>query len=139
MEISQHHKTALLFGASGLVGNQCLLQLLGHPAYRKVISFGRRKLELEHPRLEQHVINFDNLEKYGSLFKGHDLFSCLGTTMSKAGSREAFFRVDFTYAYESARLAVANGASQLLLVSSVGADPESLFFYTRVKGELESA
>ncbi|MCB0595845.1 MAG: oxidoreductase [Lewinellaceae bacterium] len=139
MEITQHHKTALLFGASGLVGGQCLHQLLEHPAYRKVISFGRRKLEVEHPQLEQHVIDFDRLEEYAGLLKGHDLYSCLGTTMAKAGSRKAFFRVDFTYAFESARLAASQGARQLLLVSSVGASPEALFFYPRVKGELEAA
>ncbi len=139
MEISRHHKTALLFGASGLVGNQCLHQLLEHPAYRKVISFGRRLLEVEHPRLEQHIIDFNHLEDYAGLLRGNDLYSCLGTTLAKAGSRAAFYRVDYAYAYESARLAAANGASQLLLVSSVGASPDSLFFYTRVKGELEKA
>ncbi|MCB0546034.1 MAG: NAD(P)H-binding protein [Phaeodactylibacter sp.] len=139
MEISQHHKTALLFGASGLVGNQCLHQLLEHPAYHKVISFGRRKLDVEHPQLEQHVIDFSRLEEYAPLLKGHDLYSCLGTTMARAGSREAFFKVDYTYAFESARLAAANGVNQLLLVSAVGADPDALFFYSRVKGELESA
>ena len=139
MEISQHHKTALIFCASGLVGGECLRQLLEHPAYRKVISFGRRRLEVEHSRLEQHIIDFSRLEEYAGLLKGHDLYSCLGTTMARAGSRKAFFRVDFTYAYDSARLAVENGVRQLLLVSSVGANPDSLFFYTRLKGELEAA
>lgn len=139
MEISQHHKTALIFGASGLVGGQCLHQLLQHPSYRKVVSFGRRKLDMEHPQLEQHAIDFNRLEDYAPLLKGHDLFSCLGTTMAKAGSREAFYKVDYTYAYESARLAAENGVNQLLLVSAVGADPDSLFFYSRVKGELEAA
>lgn len=89
--------------------------------------------------MEQHIIDFGRLEDYAGLLKGHDLYSCLGTTMARAGSRKAFFRVDFTYAYESARLAAANGARQLLLVSSVGANPDSLFFYTRLKGELEAA
>ena len=89
--------------------------------------------------MEQHILDFGRLEDYAGLLKGHDLYSCLGTTMARAGSRKAFFRVDFTYAYESARLAAANGARQLLLVSSVGANPDSLFFYTRLKGELEAA
>lgn len=139
LEISQHHKTALLFGASGLVGNQCLHQLLEHPAYSRVIAFGRRRLEVEHPHLEQHIIDFDRLEDYAPLLRGNDLYSCLGTTLARAGSREAFYRVDYTYAYETARLAADNGVGQLLLVSSVGADPDSLFFYTRVKGQLEEA
>ncbi|MCB9291814.1 MAG: oxidoreductase [Lewinellaceae bacterium] len=139
MEISQHHKTALLFGATGLVGSQCLRQLLEHPAYRQVVTFGRRPLDVEHPRLKHHTIDFGRLDDYAGLLRGHDLYSCLGTTMARAGSREAFYRVDYTYAYEPARLAAANGVNQLLLVSSVGADPESLFFYSRVKGELEAA
>jgi len=139
MEITQHHKTALLFGASGLVGGYCLQQLLKHPAYQKVHSFGRRKLDLAHPALEQHVIDFDQLEGYKALFLGQDVFSCLGTTMAKAGSKDAFRKVDFTYAIETARLSAEQGASQLMLVSSAGADTDSLFFYSRVKGEVERA
>lgn len=139
MEVIKNNKTALLFGATGLVGSQCLKQLLEHPAYKKVITFGRRKVSLNHERLEQHIIDFDKLEDYKGLFKGHDLFSCLGTTMANAGSKEAFYKVDFTYAYESARLAAENGVNQILLVSSVGADPDSMIYYSKVKGEIERA
>jgi uncharacterized protein YbjT (DUF2867 family) len=139
MEIIKHKKTALVFGASGLVGGFVLRQLLAHPAYRRVISFGRRELDIDGEGLEQHIINFDNADAYEHLMQGQDVFSCLGTTMAKAGSKEAFYKVDFTYAYETAKAAAAAGANQLLLVSSVGADPDSLFFYSRVKGELEAA
>ncbi len=139
MEIRQHKKTALLLGASGLVGRQCLQQLLGHRAYHKVHSIGRRLLEVEHPKLEQHVVDFAQLSGYSHLFRGNDLFSCLGTTMAKAGSKEAFYKVDFTYAYESARLAAENKVGQLLLVSSVGADVDYPFYYSQVKGQLEEA
>lgn len=139
LEIVQHKKTALLFGATGLIGGHCLRQLLEHPAYQKVVIFTRRSIGLEHPRLEEHLIDFSRLPEYGPLIHGHDLFSCLGTTMAKAGSREAFFQVDYRYALESARLASGNGVGQLLLVSSVGASRDSLFFYSRVKGELEDA
>lgn len=139
VEITKNNKTAILFGATGLVGGHCLRQLLVHPAYKKVIAIGRRKLKLSHEKLQQHVIDFDKLEDYSHLIKGHDLFSCLGTTMSKAGDKEAFYKVDFTYAYESARMALKNGANQVLLVSSVGADSDSMFYYPRVKGELEEA
>jgi uncharacterized protein YbjT (DUF2867 family) len=139
MEISQHKKTALLFGASGLVGGYCLDHLLRHPAYHKVHSFGRRELDKKHPKLQQHIIDFDQLEGYGELFIGQDVYSCLGTTMAKAGSKEAFRKVDYTYVLDSARLAAERGASQLMLVSSVGADEDALFFYSQVKGEIEAA
>ncbi len=139
MEITHHKKTALLFGATGLVGSHCLAQLLEHPAYHKVITFTRKPLEAEHPRLEQHVIDFKRLEEYADLIRGNDLFSCLGTTMAKAGSKQAFYEVDYTYAQVSARIACENGVGQLLLVSSVGADRNALFFYSRVKGALEDA
>ncbi len=139
MEITQHQKTAVVLGASGLVGGHCLQQLLGHSAYGKVVSLGRRKLGFAHPKLSQEIVDFMRLEDFAPLFEGQDVFSCLGTTMAKAGSKAAFYEVDFTYAYETARLAREAGANQLLLVSSVGADADSLFYYSRVKGELETA
>lgn len=101
--------------------------------------FVRRPLGINHPKLEEHLADFNRLKDYGPLIQGNDLFSCLGTTMAQAGSKEAFFRVDYHYALESARLAAEHGAGQLLLVSAVGAHKDSLFFYSRVKGELERA
>lgn len=139
MEIIKNNKTAILFGASGLVGGQCLHQLLEHPAYKKVISIGRRQLDIEHERLEQHVIDFDTLDAYKHLIQGHDLFCCLGTTMANAGNKEAFYKVDFTYVFQTASLAAKNGVNQILLVSSVGADPDSFIYYSKVKGEIEKA
>lgn len=139
MEISKHHKTAILFGATGLVGGYCLDFLLQHKAYHKVVVFTRRKLRKEHDKLVQHVIDFDKLPQYRNLIKGNDLYISLGTTMAKAGSRKAFFKVDYTYAYQAARMAADNGVGQLLLVSSVGADRNSMFFYSKVKGLLEDA
>ena len=139
MEIIKHQKTALVLGGSGLVGGFVLQQLLDHPAYKRVISLGRRELGLEGEGLEQHVIDFDNLKACQEFMQAQDVFSCLGTTMAKAGSKADFYKVDYTYAYESAKLAAEAGANQLMLVSSVGADPDSLFFYTRVKGELSEA
>lgn len=139
MEITQDKKTALLTGATGLVGSYCLRFLLEHNAYQKVVVFTRRPLEITHPKLVQHVIDFDQMEDYQELMKGQDFFSCLGTTMAKAGNKEAFYKVDFVYAYKMAQLMAANKVNQLLLVSAVGADPEAAFFYSRVKGELEDS
>lgn len=139
MEIQKDKKTAILLGATGLVGGQLLQQLLEHPAYGRVVVLSRRPLKEVSPRLQVHLVDFDRPADFAHLLKGEDLFCALGTTIKKAGSKEAFYQVDYTYTFEVAQAARKNGTAQLMLVSSVGADPDSLFFYTRVKGELEEA
>jgi uncharacterized protein YbjT (DUF2867 family) len=139
MEISKSEKTALVLGATGLVGTFLVDQLLAHPAYAKVRILVRSRLPREHPRLEQQLVDFDHLDRYRKLFKVQDLFLCLGTTLAKAGSKEAFRKIDYGYNFTAAELAAEQGANQVLLVSSVGADAEALFFYAQVKGELEAA
>ena len=135
--INNSHKTALLIGASGLVGGFCLSQLLESPHYDKVKIFVRKSVQHYHIKLEQYVIDFDNLLNYKHLLVGDDLFCCLGTTMKIAGSKEAYFKVDYSYTLNVAKIAVTNGTKQVMLVSSVGADSSSIFFYNKVKGHLE--
>ncbi|MFK7932599.1 MAG: NAD(P)H-binding protein, partial [Saprospiraceae bacterium] len=139
MEIIKGDKTALVFGATGLIGSHLVEQLLRHNSYQKVKVFVRREMKIKHPKLVQHIIDFDKLLDYADLIEGDDLFCALGTTRAKAGSKEAFFKVDFTYVYEAARIGLSQGINQFLLVSSVGADPSSFFYYSQVKGEIEKA
>lgn len=139
MEIVASRKTALLLGATGLVGHQLLNGLLDHAAYSRVIAPTRRSLHRGHEKLENPLVNFDKLARYPELFRCQDVFIALGTTIKKAGSEEAFRRVDHDYIVEAARLARRGGANQCLLVSSAGADSESRFFYNRVKGQTEEA
>lgn len=139
MEISVGKKTAVLVGATGLVGGHLLNYLLSSPSYSKVVVLGRKKLDVSSDKLIQHKINFDKYGSYAPLVKGDDLFIALGTTMAKAGSREAFRKVDYTYVLNISRAASDNGVNQLLVVSSVGANPDALVYYTRVKGEIEEA
>lgn len=139
MELTKSSKTALLFGATGLVGNELLHQLLNERAYSKVIAPTRRPHHLKDAKLENPIVDFNELEKYGDRWPCHDVYICLGTTIKKAGSKEAFRRVDFDFIVKAAVVAKAGGANQCLLVSSVGADSDSMFFYTRVKGETEKA
>ena len=132
-------RTALLLGATGLVGGHCLDLLLADATYEAVVTLGRRPLRRSHPKLTHHVVDFDRLADAASLIEAHDVFCCLGTTMKKAGSKEAFRKVDFDYPVATARIAAANGAEQYLLVSALGASARSRFFYNRVKGEVEQA
>lgn len=138
METQQKNAgTALVLGATGLVGGQLVRLLLADGAYEQVRIFVRRKPELQHPRLQVHIVDFDRPETWQQELKGTVLFSTLGTTLRQAGSQEAQYRVDYTYQYEAARAAANNGVGTYVLVSSAGADAQSRFFYSRIKGELD--
>src|SRR5580704_3378607 len=130
--------TALIVGATGLVGSCCLDALLESGAYEHVIVFTRRPLGREHPRLIETIVDFAKLAEMEP-FPPADVFCALGTTMAKAGSQYAFLKVDFEYPSVIAERSAAAGAKQFMLVSSVGADPKSGNFYLRVKAELEKA
>jgi len=132
-------KTALLAGATGLIGSTLLPLLLASDRYAKVIVVGRRPVSLSHPKLTQVVTDLGQLEAERLRLIADDVYCCLGTTIRQAGSREAFYRVDFLYVVQLAALTAANFAAQFLVVSSLGADVESRFYYSRVKGEMEEA
>lgn len=132
-------RSALVLGATGLVGDHCLELLLEDDRYSRVRVLTRRPLTRRHRKLEVFQVDFEALEERPELFRVDDVFCCLGTTMARAGSEAAFRRVDHDYPVQAAELAVAEGADQFLLVSAIGADPQSSIFYNRVKGEVEVA
>lgn len=132
-------KTAIIIGASGLVGKELTKQLLNNEAYSEIHILVRKELDLKHTKLFQHVIDFDNINRYANLIKGDDAFCCLGTTMKIAGSKEAFYKVDYEYVNNFARLAFQNGVKHFAMVSSMGANAESSVYYSKVKGEIEKA
>ena len=133
-------RTALIAGATGLVGGHCLELLLAEPGYAQVIALVRRALSVSHPKLEQRITDFERLGAAGAPFPApDDVFCCLGTTMKQAGSKAAFRLVDFTYVVSLANRALGQGATQFLLVSALGANPKSPIFYYQVKGEAEEA
>lgn len=130
--------SALLLGATGLVGGHVLDLLLDDPAYGRVVVLGRRPVAREHPKLEQHVADLGRPEEHADLFRVDDVFCCLGTTIRAAGSQAAFRRVDHDYVVNAARVAAAAGARRYLLVTAAGAGRGSRFFYSRVKGDAEA-
>jgi uncharacterized protein YbjT (DUF2867 family) len=132
-------KTALLAGATGLVGSALLPMLLASERYAKVIVVGRHPVAVQHPKLTQVVTDLGQLEAERLRLIADDVYCCLGTTMRQAGSKEAFYEVDFLYVVKLAAITAANFAAQFLVVSAIGADPESYFYYSKVKGEMEAA
>lgn len=132
-------KTAIVIGATGLVGNELVKLLLADPYFEKVKIFTRRDSKLVHQKLEEYVIDFDETDKWHHLVQGDVLFSVLGTTLKQAGSKQAQYKIDFTYQYQFAEIASKNGIATYVLVSAVGAHPKATFFYSRMKGELENA
>ena len=130
-------KTALIAGASGLVGQHLLHLLLHSEVYDHIIAIVRSPLNNQHPKLIEHIIDFDKLEELSSLFAVDDVFCCLGTTIKKAGSQEMMYRIDVDYPFTIAKLSQQQGAQQFLVVSAMGANPNSSIFYSRMKGEME--
>jgi uncharacterized protein YbjT (DUF2867 family) len=130
--------TALIAGATGLVGQACLTQLRRRPEFDRIVALVRRPLELADDKLLAEIVDFDHPERMRPV-AADVVFCALGTTMAKAGSPEAFRRVDYLAVLTVADLALQGGATQFVLVSSVGADPTSRNFYLRVKGEAEAA
>lgn len=132
-------RTALVAGASGLVGGHVTRLLLDDPLYDRVTVLSRRDLPLVNKKLVQRVVDFDHLAHVADFPRVHDVFCCLGTTIRQAGSEAEFRKVDYTYVVELARVALRHRAAQFLVVTAVGADPRSRMFYSRVKGEVEEA
>jgi len=130
-------KTAILIGASGLVGSYVLENLLSDSRYNKIVIFVRRSANLNHKKLEEHLVDFNDITSWQHLLVGDDLYSTMGTTIKKAGSEEAQRTVDYTYPYIIAKRAKLNGVKNYALVSSAGADANSRFFYPKIKGELD--
>ena len=130
---------ALIIGGTGATGKDLLSQLLADETYSEVHCFVRKPLALTHPKLHAHVVNFETPEAWTDLLQGDVAFSCLGTTLAVAGSKEAQWRVDYDYQYAFAQQCKANGVPTFVLVSAAGATAQSKLFYNRMKGQLEDA
>lgn len=134
-----NNRKALIVGASGLIGNYCLQALLDDASYSEVTAIVRKPLLTTHRKLREIVSDFSNLYKDLASVSAHDVFCCLGTTIKKAGSQEAFRKIDLSLVVTVAGLMKEQGATQFLVISSLGADKNSKVFYSRTKGEMEEA
>jgi uncharacterized protein YbjT (DUF2867 family) len=131
-------RTALVAGATGLVGRHLVRRLLDAETWGRVVTVGRRPLDTDHPKLNQRTLDFDRLAN-ADLPRADDAFCCLGTTIKMAGSEEAFRKVDYDYVVAFAEAAQQRGAGQFVVVSAMGANAQSRIFYNRLKGEMEEA
>lgn len=129
---------AVIVGATGLVGRELVRVLLNAKKYEKVTVIARRRLSIVHPRLEQQLIQFDQLHECPSQwFEDADVFCTLGTTIKQAGSREQFEKVDYHYVTETAKLAKRYNSNKFVVITAMGSDEQSKIFYSRVKGKTE--
>lgn len=133
-------RSVLLLGATGLVGGECLRLLQAHKAFGRIVVLTRRPFDLGRlgPKVEHHIVNFEHLTSASQFFAVDLIICAIGTTMKHAGSRRAFRTVDLLYPLTAAHLGLEKRVSHFLVVSALGADPRSVIFYNRIKGELET-
>ncbi len=130
---------AIVLGATGAVGLDLVEMLLKDNAFSEVEVFVRRAMPMENGKLTTHIVDFKQLKDWQDMIKGDVVFSCMGTTLKAAGSKERQYEIDYTYQLEFAQAAHSNGVPIYILVSSAMANANSKLFYTRMKGELEEA
>jgi uncharacterized protein YbjT (DUF2867 family) len=135
--MSTSPKTALVAGATGLIGSYVLKSLLESSSYDRVIVLTRKPLSLNHPKLEEIMVTLDTMAEGVSSLKADDWFCTLGTTIKQAGSQEAFRQVDYEYPLLLGQQAADTYAQQFLIVTAFGSSASSSIFYSRVKGQLE--
>jgi uncharacterized protein YbjT (DUF2867 family) len=130
-------KTAIVFGATGLVGNLLLEELINSGEYSVIKIFVRQSTGVSEPKVEEIITDFSDPGNLSARLTGDDLFICLGTTIKKAGSIENMEKVDRDLPVKIAELARKNGFRNIAVISSIGANENSKNYYLRIKGELE--
>lgn len=128
---------AIVIGATGMTGTALVQMLLDKKDVDQVVILVRRPTGKQHEKLQEHVVNFDAPETYRQYLKGDVLFSAMGTTLKTAGSKEAQYKIDYTYQHQAAEMAANNGVKIYVLLSAAGAKPDAAVFYSKMKGELE--
>lgn len=132
------NKTALIVGATGLVGSHVLHLLLHDNEFSTVIALTRNKLNVQHQKLKNSIVDFDKINDYQNEIKADTVFCCLGTTIKKAGSKAAFKKVDYEYPLQIANIAKRNGTQSFNVITALGANANSIIFYNKVKGKLQN-
>jgi uncharacterized protein YbjT (DUF2867 family) len=130
-------KTAIILGATGLTGGLLLDDLLANPNYKNIKLFSRSSSEKSHPKIEEHLIDLFELKNHASQFNGDVVFCCIGTTQANTPNKETYKKIDYGIPVNAAKLAKQNGIGTFIVISALGADPNSKVFYNKTKGEME--
>jgi uncharacterized protein YbjT (DUF2867 family) len=130
-------KTAIILGATGLTGSLLLKKLSKDPAFEKIKLFSRSSAAENSPKIEEHLIDMVQLEKYFEAFRADVVFCCIGTTKAKAPDKETYKKIDYGIPVTAARLAKQNGIETFIVISAMGADENSGIFYNKTKGEMQ--
>ncbi len=132
-------KTALVLGSSGLVGGHLVNMLMHDDRYQHIILINRSASKIDHPKIEEKIINFKQIQSEIKLIQANDVFCCIGTTIKSAGSKENFKAVDYRIPLEFAKIASQSNSNNFIVISSMGANPNSSSFYSKIKGQMEDA
>lgn len=130
---------ALVIGATGAVGKVLVRQLLCDDYFSEVVIFVRKEWDIQHPKLITHIVDFEKMPEWAYLIGGDVAFSCLGTTLKQAGSKQNQWHIDYDYVIQFARYAKDNNVKNFVLLSAKAASSNSIFFYSKMKGRLERA
>jgi uncharacterized protein YbjT (DUF2867 family) len=130
-------KTAIVLGATGLTGGELLERLLKDSRYGKIRLFSRSATGVKNDKIEEHLVDLLELEKHAEKFTADEVYCCIGTTQAKTPDEETYHKIDYGIPVTAAKLAKKNGIPRFLVISALGADEESRFFYNRTKGEME--
>lgn len=137
VNIDKQGKTAILLGATGLVGEALLRELLADDNYEKIKLFSRRSSSVQHPKIQEYLGDIVNLDAFAKDFTGDEIFCCIGTTAAKTKDKQQYKAIDIGIPAAAARLAKANNIEFFAVISAMGANPKSAIFYNRVKGDME--
>lgn len=132
------NKTAIVIGATGLVGQELVKQLIVSEEYTHIKLFVRNTIEFNSHKIELHQVDFDQINDWENEISGDTIFCCLGTTLKKAKSKEVQFKIDHTYTMLAVKSAIKNGCKTVVVVSSLGAKLNASNFYLATKGKLEA-
>ncbi|MBT8281633.1 MAG: NAD-dependent epimerase/dehydratase family protein [Muriicola sp.] len=137
--MDQPEKTAIVLGATGLTGGILLNELLQDPRYSRIVAFSRSTVGIKHPKYEEYLGDLFKLSDFSSTFKADEVYCCIGTTKAKTPDKEKYRKIDHGIPLNAAQLCVQNKIDTFIVISSLGANPKSSVFYSRVKGEMEEA
>ena len=130
-------KTAIVLGGTGLTGGFLIKKLLADPSYDRIKLFSRSSSNIKHKKIEEYIVDLFLLEENSQHFKGDVVFSCIGTTKSKTPDELLYRKIDYGITIAAAELCKQNDINTFIVVSAMGADPNSAIFYNKTKGEME--